>query len=1317
MPIYKPGVVDPETPQKFKSGKEFIRIIDQLNEQYSLNIWNEHEFSPGHKPLDSPQWRVWHGLQRLYYSRSADVDFDAVLHNFEEWVYSRNAGDAVALWDGIRAAYGEDRRRAVTMQKEQGERMDYLARLVNDEIYILSKGSSIPRVRGRVGAGEEGQSFEERGPEEAAAVPILAARSMKRRLSTEDGEEEEFQTAPNSPEKGVDEMNDVDESGRATRGTEVQTTSAFMQRLTATFDTLPRYDAVTSEQNDPEFSFSTVVDTAPNLFTRNITSFTSIGTCTTEPLSTQPFTLDRVTDSGSTYDDSVVAQLLSEEAAFGESFTSNGGSFQEPRYSAEGEIVAGLLQHGPFAFEHSLSRSVPLLYRYELERIGRAWNVPLNRMLAGSSMSLKYDEFWKWIECHSQRDGKPVPERSSRKAWDAAGHGLFRTEKEKHPETVALTGEFEWCAKSEPGVLKLKLNPLKTDRPCRFHRRFGSDRFLSLTLPAPARPPGHLRLPEHPALLRESIALWLVQNSHKCFGRTWQPFFVEEVKQKRKIPAEPKFRIDFFAVDGIDFERYYRPSSLRRLSPRGEEFNKHTPMILESLLQWHLAIDKNSDQTNLKLFQRISLGLSKTFATIVLKPKQVLYLKDELGHRVMNDGCALMSRKLANMICDSLGIMGNTPSAFQGRIAGAKGLWMVDAYQSSIISDDDIWIQISDSQLKIGPHPQQWEDEVDDEQLTFEVVKWSKPLHSVDLNIQLLAILDHGGHVKEYIADLARLGIQAVTRDFEEVLKHNSPALCRSLAQKIRPTENTSAGFMFQSVRRLEQWTIDDVEAIIRFSEAGFAPQDFYHLRRRLGKCLRDSLDRCVEEMRIEVPLSTYAFCIADPYGVLKEDEVHFGFSNTWRDDHGNFEDNLLDGMDVLVGRLPAHLPSDIQRRRAVWKPELRHFKDVIVFPTTGHVPLADTLSGGDYDGDTPWICWDQNIVQNFDNTSPPTGTENYPPDYFGLTNHSVPMREIETIPEFLESSFAFNLTLSNLGRCTVEHEKLSYEDSLDCPKAKELSVLLSHLVDGRKAGVHLSEAAWKQYRKKISPRARELPAYKNPGRKPNRNNIIDHIRFVVSRVERYQVLMKLEKEHPEKKNDSKRDQDLVRPYDEARQKAELDRHEGGTTGLYVALKQTTKQLDELYHQWNRSFSGEESSFSPLALEAAYQARAIPPTASGNHPMMHVWRHSKIEWLELMASYLHKKHPQSNFVIHAFGEELCQIKSRSFSSRTVTNQILACYQVNKRVIARLKVQDGEEESGDGGDYEGHEAIEAMLYGTPTTGVGGYYDPDDHMSVE
>ncbi|KAJ5198905.1 RNA-dependent RNA polymerase eukaryotic-type [Penicillium cf. griseofulvum] len=1025
-------------------------------------------------------------------------------------------------------------------------------------------------------------------------------------------------------------------------------------------------------------------------------SFDSVMTDASEPIKTQ-----------SAYADSAVGYMASDEMlrsvdAAAVSMMVNSDP-AETEYSLRQEFIGELLSYGPFSMEESFSATIPLRFRYELERIGRAWGIPFKQILVGDRVNFNtQDDFWSWVSGLSRRYDRPLPERSPHRAWDAAV-GDFKSD--KHSEVVVLSGDLDWCDESEPGVFKLRLNPLKQERTCRFHRRFGSDRFLTVTIPAPDRPPTHQKQSSYPSVLRESIASWLTRNDHHCLGRTWRAFYVEEVKPKRKAKGEPWFRVEFFAIDGNDFDHGYQLPPV--VVPSRQQSDNHTPMSVDALLEWHMPKNANANQSNCKLFQRISLGLSKTFATVTLKPTQVLRLRDDPTRPVMNDGCALMSRTLANQICDQLGITTATPSCFQGRIAGAKGLWMVDCHKSSVttVNNDDIWIQISDSQLKIHPHPQEWVDPVDDEKLTFEVVNWAKPLHPVDLNIQLLAILEHGGNMKEYIAQLTLDGVQRLYDDFLEVLRSNSPVVCRALLQKLRPSGEDGTG----KARRMEQWMTNYAESIIRFSEAGFAPRDFFPLRLKIRQYLTWHLERHVEELKIRVPLSTYAYCIADPYGVLGPDEVHFGFSNNWRDPRGQFEDNLLDGVDVLVGRVPAHLPSDIQRRRAVWKTELRHFKDVIVFPTTGDFPLAGMLSGGDYDGDAPWICWDPMIVEKFHDS--PMPDHKYPEEHYGLTKHSVSMASLESTEDFLESVFAFNLNLSSLGRCTAEHEKLAYDESIDYPKAKELACLLGYLVDGRKGGVHLSEHAWKVYRKTVSPMERELPAYRNTDRKCKRENIVDFLKYKVAWSELRRILSGLNEAFPENDVQHQLDDDLLRPWIEA-EKASKSESEHSQE-LKDALDEVRRSIDEQYKQWNQGHSASNGDgFSAISRQAAQTAATLPPPHAGRHPLIHTWQNSRNEWRWLVASYAYRRSPNSRFILHAFGETLCEIKASVSPSRLVTNEVIACYRVNQKMVAHLTANElPGDESDDADEYEDGEAIESMLSFKKNGGL------EDKLSIE
>ncbi|OJJ48422.1 hypothetical protein ASPZODRAFT_62883 [Penicilliopsis zonata CBS 506.65] len=1343
----------PRTPQK--TGRELQHLVDSLNDRFFLDLPNPLFSSPSmtegkEKP---PGLICYLGIKRLFYNRNVD-HLHRVLDNFEEWAISRRN----------ERQRGRGMRQQQQQQKSNGDRLmrpsrddqdahiRYLKKLIDDEIWLLNNGAFSPLA----------EDVESQG--RRLAEQLLPRPPSKRRLSSdnedededEDGESSDFHTAPSSPVKHscspirtldftrtapaaiADEFLDSDleegnwnlnngRTGQATQNDTLAVSTAPRQNPTRQTSTVsvgagPTFWSEAGPSGRTSLlkkSFSTVA-TSFMSDTDTIPMNTSFANTTiTEP--------DAGGDDDETDSQSVYEYLLASHAM--ELFDGvngvNGMNPKGARMVAEAnsiidqKILDRLLTYGPFSVEQSFPRSIPLRHRYELERIGRAWKVPLKEMLVGDTISFQsHEDFWKWIERHSRRGNAGLPEKSSRKAWDAAVE-QFKTD--KHSEVVVLTGDLDWCSPSEPGILKLRLNPLRTERTCRFRRRFGADRFMSLTIPAPSRPPNHLRIESHPTLLRESIASWLTQNVHSCLGRKWRPFYVEEVKLKRKSNkgfAEPRFRVDFFAVDGVDFDQYsLRP--MPAISPARQDCDRHTPMSLEALVNWHMPPEANRNQSNCKLFQRFSLGLSKTYATVVLKPAQILHLKDLPGRPVMNDGCALMSRSVANAICDHLGMTGNTPSCFQGRIAGAKGLWMVDRHESPLAGEDNdpFWIQITDSQLKIKPHPRDWTGPLDDEQLTFEVLNWSKPLHPVDLNVQLLAILEHGGPMKEYIAELTRRGIRELYQDFAAVLQADSSVLCRGLVQKLRPPGPDGAMMMAMRIKRLEQWMMDDAEYIIRLSEAGFSPRCFLPLRKRLRRFLQEALDRHVDELHIEVPLSTYAYCIADPYGVLQEDEVHFEFSSQWQDPHGQFEDNLLDGVDVLVGRLPAHLPSDIQRRRAVWKPELRHFKDVIVFPTKGNTPLAHLLSGGDYDGDTPWICWDQNIVSQFANCKPPPEEEEYGSQHFGLTNHSIPMDQIPSMDEFLRGTFAFNLTLSNLGRCTVEHEKLKYDESIDHSKAKELACLLSHLVDGRKGGVHLSEQAWKEYRRTISPRMREAPAYKNPERRPKMSNIIDYLKFRVARTERDAVLKQLNDAFPEKDIVHHKDEDLLRPYQEAIAMADEDRRHGGR--LHDLLKEIAREIQKQQRAWTATFQGESKEYSSKAEQAVERVRAINPPP-GDHPLCHTWQQSPAEWLKHLASATYARHWRSSFPFHAFGETLCQIKASQAPSRSVRNEILACYKVSQRMVQHLTATDQLEETPGGSDaddqvYEGEDAIEAMLVAGYE--VGEEFDFDDGKSVE
>jgi hypothetical protein len=102
------------------------------------------------------------------------------------------------------------------------------------------------------------------------------------------------------------------------------------------------------------------------------------------------------------------------------------------------------------------------------------------------------------------------------------------------------------------------------------------------------------------------------------------------------------------------------------------------------------------------------------------------------------------------------------------------------------------------------------------------------------------------------------------------------------------------------------------------------------------------------QRCRILIPKSRLLFGVCDAWGVLKEGECAVKVTMD-----GDGQPRAITGTEVLVTRNPCLHPGDLQKFKAVVKPELEHLVDCIVFPTRGRRPAADLMSGGDLDGDT----------------------------------------------------------------------------------------------------------------------------------------------------------------------------------------------------------------------------------------------------------------------------------------------------------------------------------------------------------------------------
>jgi len=709
----------------------------------------------------------------------------------------------------------------------------------------------------------------------------------------------------------------------------------------------------------------------------------------------------------------------------------------------------------------------PIAVQWEIMR------VLLHCQVDPAQFDLRYTKSW-----HDQkrlwsvlRDYLPLqscilPDMSDVEAYHCALSGKFDNGGDSAVVlicTIRLTGTD--CTPS------LLLNPLKIEQSCRLFRRFRSSRFLEVRIPAVT---GWKDFDVGDHRIEEVLASWLTRNPHKFLGRTWGAFFMRE-----SAHATP--------VKDIEVVQDKKKSFQERIML----FSEQPREGVDYMLNWLLQFNSNKQQPFLKLYSRIALALSKTSPAAVLEQNQIRHKTEDIlssTGKVMNDGIGRVSLSLMNKVRDHLGLS-ETPAAFQARFGSAKGMWLVDFTDSP----GEDWIETYPSQCK-------WQcDWSDTFHRTLEIKAVSTTLLPARLNLQMLQILSAQAIDRSKLKSVLGTRLETSLREeFQSLREADHPLLLRQWA-------NDKASFFRELFDHDKLGGLPkSIEDRIAFLlDAGFSTDQKY-LQRLIYQCQKQMCDKLSKDLKITIGKSTYAYMTIDFAGVLASDEVHICFSSF---NDGENDRHDLEGRNILVGRCPAHLPSDIQKVKAVFKSELRHLRDVIVFPRTGDSPLADKLSGGDYDGDRAWVCWDEDIVDNFRNSKVPEKPKFEP--YFevdcttvenALYARGIRKNSRHAVEKFLE----FGLRLRYLGICTNHKEKLCYhKGSSNDPKVIAMSWLLSELVDLPKKGFIFTEADWLRFRTDIVGSRHNLnePEYKKDRsiRRGEHHNIIDHLKFAVS--------------------------------------------------------------------------------------------------------------------------------------------------------------------------------------------------------------------------
>jgi len=954
--------------------------------------------------------------------------------------------------------------------------------------------------------------------------------------------------------------------------------------------------------------------------------------------------------------------------------------------------LENLITEGPFRIaKRQLLKDLPYWYIFELYRISLHLGCDVGAVFHKVTTRCRRDtpsfpQFWKTVVDICNEEQLTLPLRSSIKEWTYEDNSYVD---EASGRSVKLSARLDFSRTPDKQLFDLKLNLVETEKSCRFHRKFGADRFMVLDIPsfAPEYPksiPDKLKnIFKQPEEIHEKIFTWLANRDLYIAGRIWRVFFVEPkaVTKKKRKEEGTRQKVHLFAVHGFDFA-----APTASTSP-----NRHQSSPVLELIGWHLQLSNNKNSTDLKLFARIHLGLSKTTPSVVLEPSEFIYVRDKratdaegnqtIDGEIMTDGHGRMSPALASEIWKRIAQPGESmPSAFQARIGGAKGLWTVHNDNNHPQYTDKVgrnwWLEINDSQLKIKY------TDTDEFQRTFEVVKTSRPCTAAHLNIQLITILENRGVPRGCLDEVMLDEMAEYYNSLTEAMRKGRVEL-RRWRQMFHPSRSSMSemGWCGEMPDDRE----DELDMLL---EAGFEPEECRYMIGEVLKGLITSVvDMRKEKLWIQVPYSTNVFCVPDVLGVLEPGEIQLNLSQPI----SGMQDWELDGRKVLVARNPAHLPSDIQAVTFVHRPELRHLKDVVVFPTRGTYPLAGMLSGGDYDGDTITVIWDERIVGSFESVPVP---ELPTKQQCGVKSETQLVGSIFTGPEpsapqlnkFIYGCCRINGVGSRLGEVTKLLEKLNYANpnNITTLEGRMLAALAGYLVDGPKHGDSFDTSTWRTLRKIISNRYEffrlpDIPAYDNEnvitsGRKLRNGecmNILDHLKFDVADAKSKEILQDFNQQLVPV---WRRDSDLDEPYQKAWRRAEGFKGEQ-KQAMKLLLNDLKSKILKVHTDWqtrharnemmrNRKDIGKDAvqiDFTKMTEELRDDLAAITPLEADCYiydDFLLDGGAKGTEWSILKASSVYHEHYKAKMPWKLVGEELCHIKAAALRKHGVRIRVM-----------------------------------------------------------
>ncbi|OVA04184.1 RNA-dependent RNA polymerase [Macleaya cordata] len=377
---------------------------------------------------------------------------------------------------------------------------------------------------------------------------------------------------------------------------------------------------------------------------------------------------------------------------------------------------------------------------------------------------------------------------------------------------------------------------------------------------------------------------------------------------------------------------------------------------------------------------------------------------------LFSDGIGKISSQFARLVAIKCGFKSSTPSAFQIRYGGYKGVVAVDP-------TSEIKLSLRKSMSKFTS-----------ENTKLDVLSWSK-FQPCFLNRQVITLLSTLG-VQDHVFEKKQT--EAV-HQLDLILK--DPLSAHEAIETMAPGENTNI---------LKEMLLcgykPDQEPFLSMMLQTFRAAKLLELRTRTrifiqkGRSMMGCLDetRTLEYGQVFIQISCHG------------GKQFHGDSLSMLSGNVSDDNTIVVVGKVIVAKNPCLHPGDMRVLRAVNVPALHHMVDCVVFPQKGKRPHPNECSGSDLDGDVYFVSWDQELIPH---------RQVQPMDYDAapsmLLDHDVTIEEVEQY-------FANYMINDSLGIIANTHTAFADKELLkaESDECIELAKLFSIAVDFPKTGV-----------------------------------------------------------------------------------------------------------------------------------------------------------------------------------------------------------------------------------------------------------------------